>query len=60
MKSGNKNLENEYKIYNILGIKVKIKNRKQIIDNKISNLQKQLNDAFNKSEFMYRRIQNNF
>lgn len=59
MKSGNKNLENEYKIYNILGIKVKIKNRKQIIDNKISNLQKQLNDAFNKSEFMYRRIQNN-
>ena len=59
MKSKNKNLDNEHRIYNLLGIKVKIKDSKKVLNNKISNLQKQLDDVFNKTEFIYRRIQNN-
>lgn len=58
MKSKSKNLDKEYNTYNILGVKVKIKNHKNNLEKKILNLQKQLDDTFDKTEFMYRRIQN--
>lgn len=50
--------DKDHDIYNLFGIRVKIRNYKKFLENKIDDLQRQIDDSFEKSEFMYRRIKN--